>query len=74
MIYTVMWKGQLVRFNPVTRNVGIIAGQCTSQYSQRKRAIGGKHLLYLFAAGTQYALFLHGGLQHDWTGGCVKAG
>jgi sugar lactone lactonase YvrE len=41
MIYTVMWKGQLVRFNPVTRNVELLLDNVLPNIPNAKGDTGG---------------------------------
>ncbi len=49
MVYTVMWKGQLVRFNPVTRNVEVLLDKVIPDVPNAQAATNGSNTYCIFS-------------------------
>ncbi|MDD2246476.1 MAG: hypothetical protein PHI70_03450 [Proteiniphilum sp.] len=49
MVYTVMWKGQLVRFNPVTRNVEVLLDKVTPDVPNAHAGANGSNTYCVFS-------------------------
>lgn len=49
MVYTVMWRGQLVRFNPVTRNVEVLLDQVTPSVPNAHQGTNGSNTYCVFS-------------------------
>lgn len=49
MVYTVMWRGQLVRFNPVTRNVEVLLNKVTPDVPNAHQGTNGSNVYCVFS-------------------------
>lgn len=49
MVYTVMWKGQLVRFNPVTRNVEVLLDKVIPDVPNAHQGTNGSNTYCVFS-------------------------
>src|SRR5690625_7953497 len=59
MVYTVMYRGQLVRFNPVTRNIEVLLDNVLPDLPNARRGANGSNCYVIFSPTDPNMLYIY---------------